>query len=402
MTRNSYLEQLTKEIEFYVERDGEVGYELLYRLEKLEKFMEKEKISPKDLLNYPSIISLYSLRDEEDNLKNFFTKTNFLESVKSLRQEIRDSKTNLTDLQVEQISAFIKHDVLEEDKKIFSDYVLSQVMRGNHRFSYETLKKAFINVIDGVLEEIEPGKYCEVVDGLKNSQGEVLSGQQTANGVKINENQIRWLYNNGNCEAIETAFHEVFHVYQEARIKRLAGKSRPEDIIKICGDEFFPTLDIIKDIIIGESGIGANRYYYANYDVAPQEKEANIRAKMALIGYLDELHLLTPFTKEQIEEEIADEKWKQEQKLRVYGERKAEVDDLVLECQDVLSRVSIEYPMLYMVYTFDQDGMFRAKTQEELLEDYNGLTEHNSQINRIYAQLIKNAKSESKSDSPTR
>ncbi len=402
MARNSYLEQLTKEIEFYVERDGEVGYELLYRLEKLEKFMEKEKISPKDLLNYPSIISLYSLRDEEDNLKNFFTKTNFLESVKSLRQEIRDSKTNLTDLQVEQISAFIKYDALEEDKKIFSDYVLSQVMRGNHRFSYETLKKAFINVIDGVLDNLAPGKYCEVVDGLKNSQGEVLAGQKTASGVKINENQIRWLYNDGNCEAIETAFHEVFHIYQEVRLKRLAGKRSPEDIIQICGDEFFPTLDIIKEMIIGESGIGANQYYHDNYDVAPQEKEANIRAKMALIGYLDELHLLTPLTKEEIEEEIADEKWKQEQKLRIYGERKAEVDDLVLSSQDTLFRVSIEYPILHMVYTCDENGIFRSKTQEELLSDYNGLKEHTSQINRVYAQLIKNARSESRSDSPTR
>lgn len=423
MAKDSYLEKLAKEIEFYVERDEEVGIELLSRLDKLENYIEKENISTRELLNYPEIISLYRLNDtthsddycnwnsvlnhqdycQSNNfLEEFLRKTNFLEEVKELRERIKNSERNLTDLQVEQISAFIKYDALEEDKQRFSDYVLQQVVLGNHRFSYDTLKKALTNVIDGVLNTIDSGKYCQVVKNLKNANGEKLAGLKTTTGVQINEEAVKLLYEVGDCDVIETAFHESFHIYQDVRLRRLVKNYYPEDIIKICRGDFFTVLDTLKDDILEEAC--GRKYYYDNYGVISVEKEANIRAKTAVMGYFDALGILTPYTKEQIDEEIDEELWQQQDKLREFKRKKGELDDLVLENQSSLRKKMISYPMLHMVYIVDDDAVIREKTEEEIKLDYQDLGEHNEEINAVYQKLMANARArkESKADGPTR
>lgn len=395
MAKNSYIDKLAKEIEFYITRDGEVGYESLSRLGDLESYMEKENIPSSELINYPSLISLYHLRDDE-SLKAFDSRTNFFESIRLLRQEIRDCKTNLTDLQAEQISAFVKHDALEEDKQVFSDYVLREVVLGNHRFSYDTLRQALINVVDGVLDTFDQGKYCEVVKDLRNKRGEVLVGQKTATGVKINEESVKRLYEVGDCDVIETAFHESFHIYQEARLRKLNKLFYPENVeemVKVCRGDFFAVIDMLKDYVLQD--VAGVDYYYDNYDVSSSEKEANIRAKTAVMGYFDALGILTPYMKDGISEEIDDELFKQQDRLRIFKEKRASIDDLVLENQTSLKRMMISYPILRMIYTKDEDGKYREKTKDELLLDYSDL-EHNDQVNSVYRELIKRAESKNK------
>jgi len=403
MEKNKKLEELSNKISSLVDRDGEVGYELLESVEELNRIIQEEKIETRELFNYPELVSLRSITfsysapyDINNPIDKFFDETKFSKEMRQVIEELKTSTHNLTELEVRQISAFIKYGVLNrKDRNKFSDYVLQQVLHGNHAFSYEILEKSFINVIDEVLRTIDPGKYCQIVKDLTNQNGERLSGQKTDTGVKIDKAAVEKMYEFGDCEAIETAFHESVHIYQEVRLRTLAQTYDPVDIIKSCRGDFFETLDILKDSVL-EKSAGRN-YYYDNYFVSPQEKEANIKAKTMLIRYLDTLGLLTPYTMDQIKEEIDDELWQQQDSLRMFKGKERERDELVLENQGNLREVMKTFPMLHMVYTKDEVGNIREKTREEIKLEYLDLDNHGEEVTSVYKKLIESAKDEDKS-----
>ena len=404
MEKNERLEKLSNRISALVDRDGEVGYELLESVKELNQIIKDENVSTRELFNYPELVSLYKVKYDDDPsdvdnpVNEFFDSTKFSKEMRQVIEEIKTSTHNLTELEAGQISAFIKYGVLKrEDRNKFSDYVLQQVFRGSHIFSYETLEKSFRNVIDEALRIIDPGKYCEVVKDLKNAAGEKLAGQKTLTGVKIDKGSVERLYEFGDCDAIETAFHEIIHIYQEIRQRKLIGEFYPVDIIRKCNGDFFETLDILKDTILERAAENGNKYYYDNYSVYSSEKEANIKSKTMLIRYLDTLGLLTHHTEEELKEEIEDELWQQQDSLRAFKGKERERNELILENQDDLRQAMIEFPILRMVYTKDEDGTIREKTKEEINLEYLGLDDHSEEVTNVYKKLIEQAKGEDKS-----
>ena len=157
---------------------------------------------------------------------------------------------------------------------------------GNHKFSYETLKQAYINVVDVALANIEKGKKCCVVKDLRNDDGEPLDGQKTSFGVLINEDGLKDLYERGDCTVIETAFHETFHIYQKKRLDDLIGESHVEKIAQICGGDFLTIIAQLKEKVLEKCD---DNYYKKNYAFHTIETEANIQAKAMVIKYLDSL-----------------------------------------------------------------------------------------------------------------
>ena len=404
MEKNERLEKLSNRISVLVDRDGEVGYELLESVKELNQIIKDENVSTRELFNYPELVSLYKVKynDEPSDVDNpvneFFDSTKFSKEMRQVIEEIKTSTHNLTELEARQISAFIKYGVLKrEDRNKFSDYVLQQVLRSNYVFSYETLEKSFQNVVDEVLMMVDPGKYCEIVRDLKNESGEKLSGLKTLTGVKIDKGSVERLYEYGDCDAIETAFHEIAHIYQEIRERKLIGEFYPVDIIRKCNGDFFETLGILKDTVLERAAENGSKYYYDNYSVYSAEKEANIKSKTMLIRYLDTLGLLTHHTKEELKKEIRDELSRQQEGLRAFNSKFEERDELILENQDDLRQVMIEFPMLRMVYTKDEDGTIREKTKEEIHLEYLDLDDHGEEVTNVYKKLMEQAKGEDKS-----
>lgn len=403
MEKNNYLEELSKKVVDIVEKVEGRGIKLEEPLLELEKKMREEGISVRKLLNYPKFISLYSLKGFpyhfDKKLEVFFKRTNLFEEIDRLRTEIKNSKENLTDLQAEQISELIKYDALGEDKSLFSDYVIQQVIYGNHKFSYETLKQAYINVVDVTLANIEKGKECCVVKDLRNDEGEPLDGQKTSFGVLINEDGLKDLYERGDCTVIETAFHETFHIYQKKRLDDLLGESHVEKIAQMCGDDFLTIISQLKEKVLEKCD---DNYYKNNYAFHTIETEANIHAKAMVIKYLDSLGILPPYNKEKIEGEIKWEIFKSRDKLREFKEQKASVDQLVLESQDSLGEIAAMYPVLYLVYTCDEEGNIVEKTKEDLQREYSYLPNPSESVTEMYRVLTLNAKSREKDDGQTR
>lgn len=409
MIRNRYLRKLSKQIASHVRTKRD--YALAEIVEELSSYMKENNISARDILRYPKFISLYSA-ECSPSLRKFYDETNFLEEVRKLRERIKNSKSNLKPIQVQQINALMKYDALDEDKLVFSNYILEQTLKSRIQlpdqicFSYKAVKKAFVNVVNEGLRKICPGKFCKIKKDLHGNDGKKWDGLKTPDGIMIDENLIKELYHFGNLSAIEAALHEAFHIYQDVREKQLFRESNPITIAKICGDDFFTIIDILKDGMFFEL-----EYYYNNYDVHALEKEADIRSLMALIKYLDSLNLLKPVhvaLKDEYQEWLNIELAKQKDNLRSYEERKVQLDDLVLENQIGLSLAIYDYPVLKMRYIeyINEFGRYRIreKTSEELLTDYNGLEEHNDKIDNIYRQLIQRAESRStpKSDEPVR
>ena len=96
MEKNERLEKLSNRISALVDRDGEVGYELLESVKELNQIIKDENVSTRELFNYPELVSLYKVKYDDDPsdvdnpVNEFFDSTKFSKEMRQVIEEIKN------------------------------------------------------------------------------------------------------------------------------------------------------------------------------------------------------------------------------------------------------------------------------------------------------------------------
>jgi len=372
-------------------------YQKLDELFKYVNFKMKVTRKPLDIFDYPGFLGLYNFHDIPlESLEKFLNKCKLVDRVDNKIKEILRSDS-LSDENRVILSDLIKHDALGKRAYEVSNYVIALLLHGDRSFDKEIAKKAFRIFADEIIESMgDEIKKCYFVDKVnKNQLVDMAVGETSATAVYLKNALFDDFYENESIDIFEVLFHELGHVYQDVRERKLRAINTMgidssligEEVIKILGNETLTVLKQQEEDIIRIAF--DSKYYVENYEYIDSEIEANLFSYNQCVKFFKKWGFL-----------YSDEKcdWiaMRQNEIRSLDGEKSSYHDLFLMAINKLDAEAMfkYYPALNLRYKLE-DGVVLAKNNNELGGDFlsflvsiNNTYEQKDNAKNIYRELM--------------
>lgn len=265
-------------------------------------------------------------------------------------------------------------------------YIMANILLKKQIVSFETFEHIFKCFAKGLSTDVMNGlnipetkkinktkNICFIKEDINvNDKNSIGSYNSKLKEINIKKENIINTYN-GKIDGLVIIFHESIHLKQFHAIN--AGYCTPL------------LLDQIKEEIISENN---SNYYSDNYQYYKLEVEARADSYLYLLDYLNKLELkITEEFSNELKHLINIETKRIQDNSRIFEGNEMQLDEIFKLIIKDHPEYLKKYPQLSIEYIID-NGIVRAKTKEELMEDYLNTKNQNIEtiiFNRI--QLIK-------------
>ena len=257
------------------------------------------------------------------------------------------------------------------------EYFICNAILKKKNVSYKSFRLLIQNYVQLLMSEYIKNPTCLILD---DDLDEEIIGCLSNEQINIAEQLVRRLYYEGSCALISLINHEITHVWTFARIS-----------INDNSEAFI--IKEIEDLILSQSIPG---YYKTNYKNISFELEANYYEIIYTIKWLESkgFAIQSEFKAKELERAQQILCQTLDTKRFINGEETT-LDKIFDEYIENKPELLDSFPQLQFLYKQWEDGKVYAKTQEELIDDYNDLmdnwtlnAEEKEKYKKLYSYLI--------------